>query len=107
MFCYQIRKSIGSMAAVLGGVDLLTFTGGIGEHAAPIRAEICSGLKYLGIILNEEANRSNKTRISSTKSSCEIRVLESNEDLQIARHCQALSIKTPVISGAAEFVFKQ
>ena len=49
MFCYQIRKSVGALAAALGGLDLLVFTGGIGEHAAAIRAEVCDGLAHLGL----------------------------------------------------------
>ena len=52
MFCYQVRKFIGAFAAVLGGLDMLIFTGGIGERAAPIRTETCAGLEYLGIALD-------------------------------------------------------
>ncbi len=65
MFCYQARKAIAEMAAVLGGLDALVFTGGIGEHAAELRDEICSGLKFLGKF--------------------QTLVLRSEEDLQIAR----------------------
>ena len=49
MFCYQVRKTIGSMAAALGGLDCLVFTGGIGEHAAELREEICKGLEFAGV----------------------------------------------------------
>ena len=49
MFCYHARKQIGAFMTVLGGLDMLVFTGGIGEHAAPLRWEICRGLEYLGI----------------------------------------------------------
>ena len=48
MFCYQARKSVGALAAALGGLDALVFTGGIGEHAAEIRERICGGLSHLG-----------------------------------------------------------
>jgi len=65
MFCYQVRKTIAAMAAALGGLDLLVFTGGIGEHAGAIREEICDGLKWLVGV--------------------EMRVLPAEEDLQIAR----------------------
>jgi acetate kinase len=65
MFCYQVRKAIASMAAAMGGLDLLIFTGGIGEHADGLREEICSGLNFL--------------------ESFEIRVVPAQEDLQIAR----------------------
>src|SRR5262249_1747128 len=52
MFCYHLRKHLGAMAAVLGGLDMLVFTGGIGEHAAAVRSEVCAGLAYLGIRLD-------------------------------------------------------
>jgi acetate kinase len=65
MFCYQVRKAIAAMAAALNGLDLLVFTGGIGEHAEPLRREICEPLEWMGAF--------------------EIRVLPSQEDLQIAR----------------------
>jgi acetate kinase len=65
MFAYQVRKAIASMAAALGGLNLLVFTGGIGEHAVPLRQEICAQLTWMG--------------------SFEIRVLPAQEDLQIAR----------------------
>jgi len=91
MFCYQIRKSLGSMAAVLGGLDLFVFTGGIGEHAAPVRTKISSGLEHLGILLDEQANQRGDSRISSATSTCAVRVIESDEDLQIARHSYRLA----------------
>ena len=90
MFCYQVRKAIGALAAVLGGLELLVFTGGIGEHAASVRARICAGLDYLGIALDEAANKRNESTISSAKSKCRVAVIESDEDLQIARHCRRL-----------------
>src|SRR5208282_3744717 len=52
MFCYQLRKQIGAFTAALGGLDLLVFTGGIGERAAPVRWEVCTGLEHLGIMLD-------------------------------------------------------
>src|ERR1700730_17822155 len=58
MFCYQIRKSVGALAAALGGLDMLIFTGGIGEHAAAVRAEVCGGLAYLGITIDSRQNDS-------------------------------------------------
>ena len=56
LFCYQIKKWIGSFAAALGGLDTVVFAGGIGENSAPIRARICNGLEFLGIALNEARN---------------------------------------------------
>ena len=65
MFCYQVRKFVGAFAAVLGGLDTLVFTGGIGERAAAVRAEICSGLEYLGVALDGAANGGNAEVISA------------------------------------------
>jgi len=84
MFCYQVRKSIGAFAAVLSGVDTLVFTGGIGERAAPVRAEICRGLEYLGIELDAASNEQNAVVISAGR--CAVRVIQTDEDLMIARH---------------------
>ncbi len=74
MFCYQVRKAIGAMAAALGGLDTLVFTGGIGEHAAEVRNEISSGLKLLGDF--------------------QTLVLPAQEDLQIARITASLIEKS-------------
>ena len=54
MFCYRVRAFIGAMAASLGGLDTLVFTGGIGEHAPPVRAEIVGGLEHLGVRLDPD-----------------------------------------------------
>jgi acetate kinase len=86
MFCYQVRKSIGALAAVLGGLDLLVFTAGIGERAAAVRWEICRGLGYLGIRLDHERNERHADVISASGSGCTVRVIPTNEDLMIARH---------------------
>ncbi|HEY6249870.1 MAG TPA: acetate/propionate family kinase [Candidatus Angelobacter sp.] len=86
MFCYGIRKFIGAYAAVLGGVDTLVFTGGIGERAAAVREEICRGLEFLGIQLSGEQNAQNAAIISAPGSQCSVRVIPTDEDLMIARH---------------------
>jgi len=86
MFCYIARKHIGAMTAVLDGLDLLVFTGGIGEHSALVRQQICAGLGYLGIELEEERNNSHAPVISKEDSRCSVRVIPTNEDLMIARH---------------------
>jgi acetate kinase len=90
MFCYQIRKWIGAYAAALDGLDTLVFTGGIGEHAPEIRAEICCGLNYLGIEIDPTRNASSAPIISSAKNSCTVRVIAANEDLILARHTFSL-----------------
>jgi acetate kinase len=86
MFCYQVRKSIGALAAALGGLDLLVFTAGIGERAARVRWEICRGLECMGIKLDREWNSEHADVISAPDSRCIVRVIPTNEDLMIARH---------------------
>lgn len=86
MFCYEIRKFIGAYAAVLGGLDTLVFTGGIGERASAVREEICRGLEFLGIELSRELNITNASVISTARSRCSVRVIATDEDLMIARH---------------------
>jgi acetate kinase len=90
MFCYQLRKQIGALSAALGGLDLLVFTGGIGERAAPVRWEACSGLEHLGVRLDRERNDSNADTISTPDCRCLVRVIPTNEDLMIARHTHEL-----------------
>jgi acetate kinase len=86
MFAYQVRKFIGAYAAVLSGLDTLVFTGGIGERAAEVRTEICSGLEYLGVTLDMAANGQNAELISQHGTKCTIRVVQTDEDLMIASH---------------------
>jgi len=86
MFCYQVRKHIGALAAVLGGLDTLVFTGGIGERAAPVRWEICEGLDHFGIRLDPQQNALHADTVSTPESRCVVRVIPTNEDLMIARH---------------------
>jgi len=86
MFCYQIRKFAGAFAAVLGGLDTLVFTGGIGERAAPVRSEICRGLEHLGIKLDDDRNLRHEEVVSRNDSGCIVRVVGTDEDLMIARH---------------------
>ena len=86
MFCRGVRKFIGAFAAVLGGLDTMVFTGGIGEHAAPVRAEICQGLEFLGIEIDPARNQQHAPVISRAQGRCTVRVVQTNEDLMIARH---------------------
>jgi acetate kinase len=92
MFCYQVRKFMGAFAAVLGGLDMLIFTGGIGERAAAVRTETCAGLEYLGIALDFEANHRNAELISSPSSRCLVRVIQTDEDLMIAWHTRTVAL---------------
>jgi acetate kinase len=93
LFCYTARKYIGALCAVIGGLDTLVFTGGIGERAAPVRWMICHGLDYLGINIDPANNDANAKIISMEKSPCAVRVIPTNEDLMIARHTRALLLK--------------
>jgi acetate kinase len=90
MFCYSVRKQVAAMIAALDGVDLLVFTGGIGENDGEARAAICSGLSWIGVSLDEARNRSANNPISDPTSRCPVLVLASREDEQIARHTWAL-----------------
>lgn len=97
LFCYQLRKHIGALTAVLGGLDTLVFTGGIGERAAPVRQEVCCGLEYLGIHLDPWRNEAHADTISTPWSPCSVRVMPTNEDLMIARHTRRV-----IFSGSTD-----
>ena len=84
MFCASARKHIAGMVAALDGVDMIVFTGGIGENDAIVRGGICAGLSWMGIALDAALNRSGAASISATSSRCAIRVLPSMEDEEIA-----------------------
>ncbi|HLW52596.1 MAG TPA: acetate/propionate family kinase [Candidatus Angelobacter sp.] len=86
MFCYQVRKFVGAYAAALGGLDMLVFTGGIGERAAAVRAGICRGLEFLGIEVDPAGNARHAEDISVPGSRCRVFVVHTDEDVMIARH---------------------
>jgi acetate kinase len=86
LFCYQARKFLGALTAVLGGLDTLVFSGGIGENAPIIRARICHNLEFLGLRLDDRRNDAGASIISSLDSRVTVRVMQTNEELMIARH---------------------
>jgi acetate kinase len=86
LFVYRIGRELGSLAAALGGLDALVFTGGIGEHAAGIRERICRGATWLGLELDVRANEKGGPRISTDSSSVSAWTIPTNEELMIARH---------------------
>ena len=90
MFCASVRKQIAAMITVLDGLDMLVFTGGIGENDSAVRAAICGGLSWLGVSLDETRNLSASNPVSDGASRCRVHVLASQEDEQIARHTCAL-----------------
>ena len=93
LFCYQVKKWIGSFAAALGGIETLVFAGGIGENAPAVRARICDGLEFLGIELEEKHNAANEGVISALSSRVVVRVIRTNEEQVIAKTvCQVLGL---------------
>jgi acetate kinase len=93
LFCYQARKLLGGLVAVLGGLDTLVFTAGIGEHSAAIRARICEGLRYLGLEVDTARNFLHAPIISRDASRVVARVIPTDEDLMIARHTYRLILE--------------
>lgn len=85
LFCYQARKWVGAYAAVLGGLDTLVFSGGIGEHAAEVRARICAGLEFLGLELDAAHNATHAAVISSAGSRVVVRVIPTDEERMLAQ----------------------
>jgi len=85
LFCYQAKKAIGALAAAMGGVETLVFSGGIGEHAAPVRARIASGLEHLGIHVDDARNARALPVISTDATACTVRVIPTDEESVIAR----------------------
>ncbi len=93
LFCYQVKKWIGSFAAALGGLDTLVFAGGIGENAPAVRARICDGLGFLGIELEEQRNAKSEGVISAAASRVAVRVIHTDEEWMIAKSvCRVLGL---------------
>ena len=90
LFCYQAKKFLGALAAVLGGLDTLVFTAGIGENSSVIRWRICKDMNYLGISLDSSRNDVNAPVISCENSPVTVRVMKTNEELMIARDAREL-----------------
>jgi acetate kinase len=90
LFCYQLRKTVGALAAALGGLDNLVFTGGIGERAAAVRWQACQGLEHLGVRLDPAKNDAHAETISTPEASCTVRVIPTDEDRIIARHTRSV-----------------
>jgi acetate kinase len=90
LFVYRIGRELGSLAAALGGLDALVFTGGIGENAAVIRARVCRDAAWLGLELDAAANDAGGPRISRVASGVAAWVIPTNEELMIAQHTRRL-----------------
>lgn len=90
LFVYRIARELGSLAAALGGLDALVFTGGIGENAAPIRARVCRDAAWLGVLLDAEANARGGPRISREDGPVAAWVVPTDEEAMIALHTKRL-----------------
>ncbi|MCB1787758.1 MAG: acetate kinase, partial [Gammaproteobacteria bacterium] len=90
LFCYTLVRAVGSMAAALGGVDAMVFTGGIGEHAAAVRDKVCAQLAWLGLDCDAAANAAGGPLITTPNSHLKAWVIPTNEELIIARHAARL-----------------
>ena len=86
LYVYRIGRELGSLAAALGGLDALVFTGGIGENSAEIRARVCRDAAWLGVVLDEQANQGGGPRIGTAAGKTAAWVVPTNEELMIARH---------------------
>jgi acetate kinase len=89
-FVYRVAKEIGALAAVLGGIDGLVFTAGVGENSSEIRQRICQAAAWLGVQIDTEANQRKASRISTPESRVSVWVIPTNEELMIARHTGSL-----------------
>ena len=90
LYCYRIRRELGSLAAALGGLDAIVFTGGIGENSAAIRERVCRDAAWLGVELDPAANAAGGPRISTLGARVSAWTIPTNEELMIARHTRSL-----------------
>ena len=95
LFCYNARKALGALAAVLCGLDTVVFTGGIGENDVAVRRRICDGFEFLGIQLDRARNQASAPVISVEGAPVTVRVMRTNEELTIARHAARLIANKP------------
>jgi acetate kinase len=95
LFVYLAKKHIGALVAVLGGIDTLVFTGGIGQHGAPVRWEIAQSLAFLGLELDPARNAAGSGIVSTDGAAVFVRVMATNETLMVARHTWAVMFESP------------
>ncbi|MFB3827867.1 MAG: acetate/propionate family kinase [Bryobacteraceae bacterium] len=103
VFVYEVRKTIGAYAAVMGGLDAVAFTGGIGENSARLRAECCRGLEFLGLVLDPAANQSGSGDrvVSRADSRVKVLAVSTNEELIVARRVYRKLAELGMAAGAA------
>jgi acetate kinase len=92
LFCYRVKSGIGALAAVLGGLDALVFSGGIGENSPEVRRRACEGLEFLGIALDDGRNAASEPLISTEASRIRVRVIRTDEEIVIAREAIRLGV---------------
>jgi acetate kinase len=87
VFAYRVSQAVAAMAVPLGGVDCVAFTGGIGEHASGVRGDVCRRLSFVGVELDEQANRNATAdeRISPEGAAVAVQVVHAREDVMVAR----------------------
>ncbi len=95
LFTFRVAAEVAVMANTMAGLDGLIFTGGIGEHAAEIRQQICDRLAWLGVRLDPAANATGAARIRAQDSLVDVLVVPTNEEMSIARHCRRLLVAGP------------
>lgn len=93
LFAYRAGRELGSLVAALGGLDVLVFTAGIGEHSAGMRKRICDWASWAGVILDEAANKGGHSKISAKNSAVDVFVIPTNEELMIARSTKMLALE--------------
>jgi acetate kinase len=96
LYCYRITRELGSLAAMLGGLDVLVFTGGIGENAAPIRAQVCAQAQWLGVRLDAAANAGPGPVISLPESPVDVIVVRADEERVIAAQTTRVALAVMV-----------
>jgi len=90
LFCYRIVREVGALAACIGGLDALVFTGGIGENSSAVRGHVCARLDWLGIAIDEAANAANAINIGRKGGTADVLAIPTDEEWMIAQHAQEL-----------------
>ncbi|MGI9214389.1 MAG: acetate/propionate family kinase, partial [Gammaproteobacteria bacterium] len=92
LFCYRASREMLAVCTMLGGLDGIVFTAGIGEHSAFVRGKICEWLSWLGVKIDQKANQNNSQIISTDDSKIIVGVIPTNEELMIAEHTKSIVI---------------
>lgn len=96
-FCYRAARMAASLACAMNGLDALVFTGGVGQHQAAVRERICAQLGWMGVAIDDEANRAGAEEISASGAGSRVLVLSADEEAEMSRQCQALLGPAPAL----------